>query len=304
MRTLPRLLALVLPLVLLLSACGGGEDTTQEARPQSDETEAEPTAEPAGDDTEGEEATGGAIRVGFIPGPYADMFREGILPLLEADGYTVDVQEFSDFTIPNQATMDGDLDMTIFQNDAFMNLYNESQGGDLVSLLKVPSAPLGLYAGRGTASSVEDIEDGAVFGLTSEASNLARSLAFLESLGLLTVGEVPEGELAALGDIQENPRNLTFELLDAPQIPRALPDLDYAAALGNHVYAAENVELEDALALEEVPEASQVAITVREENADSDYADAVVAAFQSEEFRTFIENHPSFSRFHMPDWWS
>ena len=69
-----------------------------------------------------------------------------------------------------------------------------------------------------------------MIGITSEASTLARSLAFLEVIGLIEVGEVAEGELATPADITSNPKNLEFEELDAPQIPRALPDVDYAVS--------------------------------------------------------------------------
>lgn len=323
MRAPFRLSTLILGLLLLAGACGGGEETpaadtastVSAAAEPSASLESSPSDAAAGEDaTPGSEATSaaaasdeptasGTIRVGFIPGPYADMFREGVQPALEERGYQVEIEEISDFTIPNQATMDGDLDMTIFQNDAFLELFNTNQDGDLVSLLKVPSAPLGIYAGRGSAAAPEDIEDGAVVALTSEASNLARSLAFMESLGLVTVGEVAEGQLATQDNLTANTKNLSFELVDAPQVPRALPDVDYGVALGNHIYASGELTLNDALALEEVPEESQVAVTVREENAEADWAQAVVEVMQSDEFREFVEADDNFSAFHKPDWW-
>lgn len=295
------LIGLTTALALVLAACGGEEASTDEAV-DDDITEADDDAD-ADDGADAAPGSARLIRVGFIPGPYADLFRESVAPQLEAQGYEVDIEEISDFTIPNQATMDGDLDANIFQNDAFMEMFNDANDADLVSLLKIPSAGLGIYQGRGEATTPEDIEDGAVLALTSEASNLARSLAFLESLDLLTVDEVGDGELPTERDLADNPRNLRFELVDAPQVPRALPDVDYGVALGNHVYAADGVTLEDAIALETVPEASQITITVRAEHADSDWAQALVAAFQSGEFRDFIEGDPNFSNFTTPDWW-
>lgn len=311
MRTNRTWVAVTCALALVLAACGGDDAVDEPADAAATEEEAEEAEqEEAEEATEDEDAgdapavgDAGTIRVGFIPGPYADMFREGILPLLEADGFAVEIEEISDFTIPNQALMDGDLDANIFQNDAFMNLFNDNADGDLVSLLKIPSAGLGIYQGRGSATSPDDIEDGAVLALTSEASNLARSLAFLESLGLLTVAEVDEGELPTERDLADNPRDLSFELVDAPQVPRALPDVDYGVALGNHIYAADGVSLEDAIALETVPPESQITITVREGNADTDWARALVAAFESDTFRDFVNADPNFGNFTTPDWW-
>ncbi len=290
--------AMIVPIALLLSACGGAEEAAPEPAPA-------PAPAPA-PDTE-EEALPGegvTIRIGFIPGPYADLVRDGIAPILEADGYTIEINEISDFTVPNQATMDGDLDVNIFQNDAFMNLYNDNNSGDLTSLIKIPSAPLGLYPGRASGASVADIADGSEFALTSEASNLARSLNFLEALGLVEVAkDLPEGTLATQNDLVANPKNLTFVLVDAPQVPRTLPDVDYGVALGNHIYAADGITLSDSIALEEVPEASQITVVVREGNAAEPWAQALVAAFESAEFRAFVEGDPNFAAFHKPDWW-
>jgi len=288
---------LIVPIALLLSACGGSEEAAPEPTPAP-----APAPAPEAEALPGEGVT---IRIGFIPGPYADLVRDGIAPILEADGYTVEINEISDFTIPNQATMDGDLDVNIFQNDAFMNLYNSNNSGDLVSLIKIPSAPLGLYPGRADAQDISGIPSGSQFALTSEASNLARSLNFLESLGLVEVKkDLPEGTLATQNDLASNPLNLTFVLVDAPQVPRTLPDVDFGVALGNHVYAADGITLSDSIALETVPEASQITVVVRAGNASEAWAAALVAAFQSAEFRTFVNDDPNFSAFHKPDWWN
>lgn len=293
--------ALIVPLALVLSACGG----TEEAAPAPSPDPAPAPAPAPDDEAEALPGEGVTIRIGFIPGPYADLVRGGIAPILEADGYTVVINEISDFTIPNQATMDGDLDVNIFQNDAFMNLFNSNNSGDLVSLIKIPSAPLGVYPGRGDASDVSGIAAGSQLALTSEASNLARSLNFLESLGLLEVDkDLPEGTLATQNDLVSNPLNLTFVLVDAPQVPRTLPDVDYGVALGNHIYAADGITLSDAIALEQVPEASQITVVVREGNASQAWAAALVAAFQSEEFRNFVNSDPNFAAFDKPDWWN
>ena len=290
--------AAILPIALLISACGGTEQSAPAPAPAPTTA---PAPAPAPAPLPGEGVT---IRIGFIPGPYADMVREGIVPILETDGYTVDIVEISDFTVPNQATMDDDLDANIFQNDAFMNLYNGNNSGDLVSLLKIPSAPLGLYPGRGTASAVADVADGAEFALTSEASNLARSLNFLESIGLVEVKkDLPEGTLATQNDLAANPKNLSFVLVDAPQVPRTLPDVDFGVALGNHIYAADGITLSDAIALETVPEASQITVVVRDGNKATAWATALADAFSSAEFRAFVDGDANFAAFHKPDWW-
>ena len=55
-----------------LTACGSSESTD------------------AGDDK--------TIRVATSPGPYSELFQDGVAPILEEEGYTVDVQNFTDLT--------------------------------------------------------------------------------------------------------------------------------------------------------------------------------------------------------------
>ena len=59
-------------LVLGLTACGSSESND------------------AADDT--------TIRVATSPGPYSELFQDGVAPILEEEGYKVDVQNFTDLT--------------------------------------------------------------------------------------------------------------------------------------------------------------------------------------------------------------
>ena len=57
----------------------------------------------------------------------------------------VQVTEFSNIIQLNSALLDGTLDANVFQNRAFMETFNSHYKGDLVEVLQVPSAPLGLH---------------------------------------------------------------------------------------------------------------------------------------------------------------
>ena len=65
------------------------------------------------------------IVVGFNSGPYEQMFTEGIQPILEAEGYTVERQSFSDGILVNQALHDGDIQANIMQHPVYMEYVNE-----------------------------------------------------------------------------------------------------------------------------------------------------------------------------------
>ena len=251
-------------------------------------------------------ATGGAfaqtkeIRVGFFPGPYADQFKRGVQPVLEKQGYKITATEFSNAIQPNSAVMDGSLDVNIFQNKAFMEAFNEQNKGDIVEVLRIPSAPLGLYSQK--LKAVSEIKEGMKISLPNDPTNMGRALAFLQTAGLLRIDPNAPAGRATDKNVTDNPKKLVLVPLDAPQIPRALPDVDVAAALGNHVLAA-GMLLSQAIALEDPAPQYQIIIAGRKANAEAQWMKDLVSAYKSPDFRNFVEKDPKTIGFSKPDYW-
>ncbi|MGG5822432.1 MetQ/NlpA family ABC transporter substrate-binding protein [Falsiroseomonas sp. HW251] len=240
------------------------------------------------------------IRIGFFPGPYADQFKRAIQPMLEREGYRVTVTELSNAIQPNTAVMDGALDANIFQNRAFMETFNERNRGDLREMLRIPSAPLGLYSRNITA--LDGIRNGMRVAVPNDPANMGRALAFLASLNLITLDPSVPATRATQRNITGNPRNLQIVPLDAPQMPRALPDVDAAAILGNHVIAA-GMLLSSAIALEDPAPEYQIIIVAREGAANAPWLRDLLAAYRSPAFKEFIANDPRSRGFSTPDYW-
>ena len=245
-------------------------------------------------------AQGAQIRVGFFPGPYADQFRRAIQPGLERAGHRVTVTEFSNVIQLNTAVMDGALDANIFQNRAFMETFNERNRGDLREMLRIPSAPLGLYSRA--VQNLDGIRPGMRIAIPNDPTNSGRALAFLATLNLITLDPAVQPARATTRNVTGNPRNLQFVPLDAPQMPRALPDVDLAAILGNHVIAA-GMLLSSAIALEDPAPEFQIIIAARAGNAETPWMRDLLAAYRSPEFREFIANDPRSRGFSTPDYW-
>jgi D-methionine transport system substrate-binding protein len=245
-------------------------------------------------------AQGQQLRVGFFPGPYADQFRRGIQPILERQGLRVAITEFSNVIQINTAVMDGQLEANIFQNRAFMETFNERNRGDLREMLRISSAPLGLYSR--SVTSLEGIRSGMRIAVPNDPTNMGRALQFLAGLNLLTLNPAVSAARATTRDIAANPRNLQIVPLDAPQMPRALPDVDLATILGNHVIAA-GMLLSSALALEDPAPEFQIIIAGRAGNAEAPWMRALLDAYRSAEFRAFIQNDPRSRGFSTPDYW-
>ncbi len=240
------------------------------------------------------------LRIGFFPGPYADQFKRGVMPALERAGVKVQPTEFSNIIQLNSALMDGNLDANVFQNRAFLETFNAQYKGDLVEVLQVPSAPLGLYSRKFT--DLKALPQGASISLPNDPTSLGRSLAFLQLQGLIGLDPAVAAGKATEKNVASNPRNFKLVLLDAPQIPRSLDEVDLAAVLGNHVIAS-GMLLSSALALEDPAPQYRIILVARKEVANGALLKQLAEAYRSADYRKFIETDPKAKGFSRPEYW-
>lgn len=252
-----KLLALVLALVFVLSfaACSSGSDKT--------------------------------IKVGATPAPHAEIL-EVAKEILAKDGYTLEIVEFTDYVLPNEALNSGDIDANFFQHQPYLTNYNENNGTDLVSAGLIHYEPLGFYPGK--LQSLDQITNGTTIAVPNDGSNEARALYLLQDLGYITVDASKGFEVTVL-DIVDNPLGLVITEVAAEQIPQLLPDFDFGIINGNYaigagiddqILAAEDKESDAAITY-----ANLIAVKAGHENDEKIVA--LVKAVQSEEVRTFIE---------------
>ena len=74
-------------------------------------------------------------------------------------------------------------------------------------------------------------DKGITIAVPNDTTNEARALLLLEELGYITLKE-GAGITATVRDIAENPYNLTFNEVEAAQLPNVLQDVDYAVING------------------------------------------------------------------------
>lgn len=100
--------------------------------------------------------------------------------------------------------------------------------------------------------------------------------------------EDPNNLYATEFDIVENPKNLKFKPIEAPQLPRVLPDVAAAVINGNYALEAGFSPVKDALTLEgeESPYANIIA--VREGDEKREDIVKLINALQSEKVKQYI----------------
>lgn len=228
------------------------------------------------------------IKIGATAGPYSDQLKEGIIPILEKDGYKVKIIEFNDYIQPNKALNEGDIDVNLFQNRIYLTNFNEEHGMDLVPSYAVPTAPIALYSEK--HKSLEDVKEGMKITLPNDPTNLARSLHMLESYGWITISDDVNPTTASEKDIEENKYNLNVVPLDPAQTPRSLGDSDFAFINGNFALAS-GLKLSGAVDVEKTPEDFLIYVTVRKEDEEKPFAKALKDAYYSEEFLTYTNEN-------------
>lgn len=241
------------------------------------------------DADEGDQAELTPIVVGASTTPHAEILN-AVKDLLKDEGYDLQVNEFDDYIMPNQALSDGDLDANYFQHEPYLSDYNEKNGTDLVPVAYIHYEPFGIYPGQ--KSSLDELTEGDIIAVPDDTTNEARAFLLLEAQGLLKVKE-GAGLQATVNDIVENPKNLKFQEMDAAMVSKALPDVAFGVINGNNALLAGLNVSEDAVASEDKnslgAETFANVVAVRKGDEERPEIQALIKALQSDTAKQFIE---------------
>ena len=228
------------------------------------------------------------ITVAASETPHSEILEEA-KPLLEAEGYDLEVTVFDDYVQPNEVVESGDFDANYFQHIPYLESFNEEKGTHLVNAGGIHYEPFGIYPG--TKTSLDDIEDGDTIAVPNDTTNEARALLLLQDNGIITLKD-GVGLEATVNDIAENPHNVEIVELAAEQVARVAEETSYIVLNGNYALQAGYSVAKDALAYEtsdsEAAKTYVNVIAVKEGNENSDKIKALVDVLKSDEIKDFI----------------
>lgn len=250
-----------------LTACGGNTDTNKSS---SNGTNTEATS---------------TITVGATSVPHAEILNE-VVDDLAKEGITLNVKEFSEYTVLNPSLSSGEIDANFFQHSSYLNNYIEETGEKLVSVGPVHTEPMGLYSK--SVQYLDDFSQGDKIAIPNDATNGSRALLLLESNGIIKLKD-GVGDKATIFDIEENPKNLEIIELDAATLPRALDDVKMAVINTNYALEAGFNPMEDAIAIEGSDSPFANILVVKEGNENKTEIQSLYKALTSDEIKTFIE---------------
>ncbi|UTM03261.1 MetQ/NlpA family ABC transporter substrate-binding protein [Alcaligenes sp. NLF5-7] len=192
-----------------------------------------------------------SLRIGVVPGAYADSINAAAQDA-KAQGINVEVIEFTDWTTPNVAVDNGDIDINYFQHQPFLKNAIEKNGYKLASAGTGILANVGVYSLKHQA--VDQVPQGGKVGIANDPVNQGRGLLLLQKVGLIKLK--PEvGYLGSLDDIVENPKRLSFVEVEGPQLVRITGDVDIAQGYPHFIVAAKAFDPSSGLAYSGIEDA-------------------------------------------------
>lgn len=238
------------------------------------------------------------ITIGATATPHA-IVLEKVKAALKELGYDLVIEEFSDYNLPNPATSGGDLDANYFQHLPFLNTYNQevSEKDQLVAAIPVHYEPFGIYAG--TKDSLDALAEGDHIAVSNDPSNETRALLLLQDAGLIKLKDgITSDSQATVLDIQENPKGLVIDEVNAELVPTVLPDVALAVINGNYAIKAGLSPANDALFLEpkegEAGKTYTNYVVVRAADADKPFVEALRKVLQTKEIYDFLLQNEEF----------
>jgi D-methionine transport system substrate-binding protein len=203
---------------LLLAACGG-DDNNQVASGENGEP----------------------IKIGVVGA--ADDYWKVFTDLAAEEGIEVELINFTDYTQPNPALSQGQLDLNQFQHLQYLAAYNVGNGDELTPIGATAIYPLGLYSTE--HSSLEEIPEGGEVAIPNDETNQARALLVLQDAGLLTL-EGGGDSTSLPSDIIEEESRVSVTPVGAEQTAVALNSVD-ASIINNDFVTDAGLDPSDAL---------------------------------------------------------
>lgn len=216
---------------------------------------------------------------------------------VKKEGINLKIVEFSDYSQPNTALAQGEIDLNAFQTITFQNDWNKKHHTNIVSIGSTVIAPMALYSKKIT--KVSQIKDGDKIAIPNDTTNEGRALQLLESAGLI---KLDNSKIPALKDITENKHNLKISPLDAAQTAKSLDDVT-ASVVNSGVASDAKLDPKKAVYREKITAKSKPYVNIISANAkDKDKAayKKIVKAYQSEDVAKEIKKE--FGGYESPAW--
>jgi D-methionine transport system substrate-binding protein len=224
------------------------------------------------------------VKIAATTIPHAEILSVVKENLLKED-IDLDIIVVEDYTIPNRALADYEIDANFFQHQPFLEYEKKLRGYPIINFAQVHLEPMGLYSKK--IEDLSQVSPDARLAIPSDPTNQARALRFLETLGLIRLHSV--STLASMKDVAENMRNVVFVEMEASHLAGSLKDVEMAVITTNFALQASLSPEVDALAIEDRRSEFVNILAIRQGDENRAELLALKRAINSDVVRDFIE---------------
>ena len=235
--------------------------------------------------------------------PHAEILRV-VKPILERQGYTLEIRIYDDYVNPNLDTQNGKVDANYFQHKPHMDAFNAQNGNHLsseglvglgvhhlISVAAIHYEPMAIYAG--TKSSLSSLDGGDSIVIPNDPTNRTRALLLLEAKGIILLKDDCGPEIT-LEDIESYITPLDIIEMDASKIANARSISSLCVMNGNVAMQAGLLINENYLGMEDGSEAAETyanILCVRWGSDNRPKIKALIEALTSDTVKYYIRNN-------------
>ena len=147
-----------------------------------------------------------------------------------AEGINIDVVSFNDYTQPNVALSQGQIDLNAFQHLLFLADYDVKNNDNITALAATYVVPLNIYSKK--YQRLSQLPTGATIAIPNDAANQGRALLVLQEAGLVKL-RGSGSALSTPADVLANQSKVKVKAIDAAQTAASLEGVDGAVVNNN-----------------------------------------------------------------------
>ncbi|MQS76743.1 MetQ/NlpA family ABC transporter substrate-binding protein [Companilactobacillus halodurans] len=186
---------------------------------------------------------------------------EKVAKNLKKKGIKIKIVQFSDYSQPNTALANGEIDMNDFQTYTFQSDWNKKHKTNIVSIGETVVAPMSLFSKK--IKNIKQLKKGDKVAIPNDVTNEGRALQLLQSAGLI---ELNNRKIPSLRDITKNKVGIKISSLDAGQTAKSLDDVT-AACVNSGVASDAKLNPQNAVYREKITAKSKPYVNIISVNA-------------------------------------
>jgi D-methionine transport system substrate-binding protein len=240
------------------------------------------------------------VKVGIV-GESDEVIWAPVVKKLADAGVDVELINFSDYTLPNEALNAGEIDLNAFQHYNYLNNESKTHGYKLSAIGDTYLSAMCVYSKK--IKNIQELKKNDKIAIPNDAVNTGRALTVLQGAGIIKLKSV-ENKLYETTDIESNPLEIEIVPVDAAQVPSVLPDVAAGVINGNYALDFGLSPTKDSIFYDNLSfykdKGYVNVIAVRTQDIDNELYKKVVKAYQSEDVEEVYKEF--FEGSYLPAW--